>query len=99
MVHKAAVLSLDFSKAMSGDKLLLASGDALGCLKVWKVQSGKCLREFELGIGAKGGISSLKFIQGDVKVVFASLDRQIRVFGLKSGAIICVMPTTHEGYI
>lgn len=61
MVHKGAVLSLDFSKAITGDKLLLASGDALGCLKIWKVQSGKCLREFELGIGAKGGISCLKF--------------------------------------
>jgi WD40 repeat protein len=61
MVHKAAVLSLDFSKTLGGEKLLLASGDSLGFIKVWKVQSGKCLREFELGIGAKGGISSLKF--------------------------------------
>lgn len=62
MVHKASVLSLDFSKTMTGDKLMLCSGDAMGCLKVWKLQSGKCLREYELGIGAKGGISSLKFI-------------------------------------
>lgn len=62
MVHKAAVLSLDFSSTLTGDKLLLASGDAVGCVKVWKVQNGKCLRELELGIGAKGGVSSLKFV-------------------------------------
>ena len=43
MVHEHAVLSLDFTG--SKERLLLASGDAKGLLKVWKISNGKCLRQ------------------------------------------------------
>jgi hypothetical protein len=46
---------------MREEKLLLASGDKDGHIKVWKVSNGKCLRTIELGIGEKGAVTALKF--------------------------------------
>lgn len=46
MVHTAPVLALDFS----WDNRLLASGDKLGTVKVWKVADGKCLRQISTGL-------------------------------------------------
>lgn len=62
MVHEHSVLSLDFSREMSGDKLMLASGDKSGAIKVWKVQNGKCLRTVEIGLADnKGAVTVLRF--------------------------------------
>lgn len=62
MVHESPVQSLDFSKEMSQDKLMLASGDKQGVIKVWKVMNGKCLRTVELGLAdGKGAVTVLKF--------------------------------------
>ncbi len=61
MVHKSSVIALDFSKEIREEKLMLASGDIDGHIKVWKVSNGKCLRTIELGIGEKGAVTALKF--------------------------------------
>lgn len=42
MVHSKPLTSL----ALSRDNELLASGDLKGNIKVWRVQSGKCLKKF-----------------------------------------------------
>jgi WD40 repeat protein len=43
MFHENSVQSLAFSS----DSELLASGDVLGIVKLWKVKAGKCLRKIE----------------------------------------------------
>jgi WD40 repeat protein len=47
MVHSSSVLSLGFG---TGNKLLV-SGDQAGCIKVWKIADGKCLRQLNVELG------------------------------------------------
>ena len=63
MVHEGPVLSLDFADS---DKLMLASGDAKGIAKVWKAESGKLLRQIDIGYS----ISVLRF-QGNTQLLAA----------------------------
>ena len=75
MVHESQVLALDFSQEMTGDKLMLASGDQQGGIKVWKVTNGKCLRSIELGLaGGKGAVTVVRFMQSDTKLITVSAD-------------------------
>lgn len=88
MVHEAPVLSLNFSDAESIEKLMLASGDSKGSIKVWKVTNGKCLRTIEVGLSeGKAGVTCLKFC-GNLNLIAACLDNSIKMFGLKSGGLI-----------
>ena len=98
MVHEAPILSLDFSVSDSIEKLLLASGDSKGSIKVWKVLNGKCLRTIEVGLSeGQGGVTSLKF-EGSTNLYAVCLDRTIKVFGLKSGGMIKQFKA-HDSYI
>jgi hypothetical protein len=75
MVHESQVLALDFSQEMTGDKLMLASGDQQGVIKVWKVANGKCLRSIELGLAdGKGAVTVIRFMQSDTKLITVSAD-------------------------
>jgi WD40 repeat protein len=75
MVHESQVLALDFSQEMTGDKLMLASGDQQGVIKVWKVTNGKCLRSIELGLAdGKGAVTVVRFMQSDTKLITVSAD-------------------------
>jgi len=101
MVHESQVLALDFSKEMIGDKLMLASGDQSGVIKVWKVTNGKCLRSIEFGLAdGKGAVTVIRFMQNDTKIITVSADIYIRIVGLKSGSVIAKFESTHDkGFI
>jgi WD40 repeat protein len=60
---------------MIADKLMLASGDQQGVIKVWKVANGKCLRLIELRLAdGKGAVTVVKFTQNDTKLITVSAD-------------------------
>jgi len=91
MVHGAAILSLNFSR----DLKLLASGDQAGTIKVWKISQGKCLRT----IDNIQGINNILLSYTNARVIGSTLDSQIKVYGLKSGAMLKEMPKVHDTYI
>ena len=55
LVHEHSILSLCFSG--SKEQLLLASADSNGTVKVWRISTGKCLRQIDT---ASGPVTSLK---------------------------------------
>lgn len=78
MVHKGAVLALDFS----ADDELLASGDVTGTIKVWRVSTGKLLRKLENMFVSKS-VTCLLFGPDPTHLIAGSED--IKIIGLKSG--------------
>jgi WD40 repeat-containing protein SMU1 len=82
MMHESAVLSV----AISGDGVLLASGDKSGQIKVWKISSGQCLKSFDAA--HSDGITSLGFTREKNKVLSSSFDGTVRVHGIKSGKML-----------
>ena len=81
MLHSCGIFSLDLSQ----DDDLLASGDVEGNIKVWRVNTGKCLRKFEQ-VFAKKAVVCLKFGRDISHLLFCN--EEIKVAGLKSGKII-----------
>lgn len=79
LMHDDAVLSLDFSS--DGDMLVSASQD--GKIKVWRVDTGVCLRKFDRVHG--NGVTSVKFSSDGSHVLSASFDGTTKIHGLKSG--------------
>ena len=82
MLHDTAILALDISR----DGEMLASGSADGCLRIWKLESGKCLRQFEHAHSA--AISCIKFSQSSTQVLTGSHDSLCREFGLRASKMI-----------
>ena len=74
MLHDAGITAL----AVSNDNELLASGDRNGCVKLWRLISGKCLRKFETG----KMLSFLGFGKENSQLVTANIE--VKVYGLKS---------------
>ncbi|KAK2817082.1 hypothetical protein Q5P01_025273 [Channa striata] len=79
MMMDDAVLCLCFSK----DTDLLASGAQNGKIKVWKIQSGLCLRRFEHAHNK--GVTCLSFSKDSNQILSASFDQTIRIHELRSG--------------
>ncbi|RXM97208.1 WD40 repeat-containing protein SMU1 [Acipenser ruthenus] len=79
MMMDDAVLCMCFSR----DTEMLASGAQDGRIKVWKIQSGQCLRRFERAHSK--GVTCLSFCKDSSQLLSASFDQTIRVHGLKSG--------------
>lgn len=79
MMHESNVLSLAFSR----DSELIASGDASGKIKVWRLRTGTCIRKF-LSAHSKG-VTSLEFARDGTQLLSASHDHTVRIHGLKSG--------------
>ena len=76
------MLALEFS--LNGD--MLASACQRGKIKVWKVDSGQILRNFDRAHSR--GITSVAFSPDGNHILSASTDATLRIHGLKSGRII-----------
>lgn len=77
MVHEHPVMALCFN---SEDELLV-SGDKLGVIKIWRVETGKLLKKIE-GVMDKC-INKIIFGSDPSHIIIAGL--QIKLIGLKSG--------------
>ncbi|KAF3838897.1 hypothetical protein F7725_010665, partial [Dissostichus mawsoni] len=79
MMMDDAVLCMGFSR----DTEMLATGAQDGKIKVWKIQSGQCLRRFERAHSK--GVTCVSFCKDSSQLLSASFDQTIRIHGLKSG--------------
>mmetsp|Transcript_12629 Transcript_12629/g.30156 ORF Transcript_12629/g.30156 Transcript_12629/m.30156 type:complete len:617 (-) Transcript_12629:880-2730(-) len=82
MGHESAVLCLK----LSNDGELLASGDDQGKLMVWKLSSGKCLRQFLAHNGS--AISCVDWSPDSSRILTGSSDGKCRELGLRSQKIL-----------
>ncbi|CAJ1965417.1 unnamed protein product [Cylindrotheca closterium] len=82
MGHESAVLCLK----LSNDGELLASGDDQGKLMVWKLSSGKCLRQFLAHNGS--AISCIDWSPDSSRILTGSSDGKCRELGLRSQKIL-----------
>jgi len=92
MLHETNVLSV----CSSPDGTMLGTGDSSGCLKVWGLMNGKCVRKFQEA-HTKGILTSL-FVKDGSRILSASQDSLIREFGLRSAKMIQEY-RGHESYV
>jgi WD40 repeat protein len=72
MMMEEAVLCMAFSR----DSEMLASGSQDGKVKVWRIQTGQCLRRFEKA--HVKGVTCLQFSRDNSQVLSTSFDTTIR---------------------
>lgn len=84
MLHRKSILALTFSN----DDKILASGDTEGIIRVWKFQDGKKLREIDTQAGEAGGICTLALTSNNSQLVAGTLDKKLKIYGLKSGNLL-----------
>ena len=72
MMMEDAVLCLTFSR----DSEMLATGSQDGKIKVWKIQTGQCLRKFEKAHSK--GITSMQFSKDNSQLLTTSFDMTVR---------------------
>lgn len=93
MFHEESIHAMTFSD----DGEILASGDKVGCMKIWKVQSGKCLKKIDNSIGES--ISVMRFGKDQSKLIVGYSKNLIRIYGLKSSAILMEHRVSKEGIV
>lgn len=79
MNNEDAVLCSAFSR----DGEQLATGSRGGQIKVWKLNTGTCVRKFSQA--HPEGITSLTFYRDGTQILSTSYDQTARIHGLKSG--------------
>ncbi|KAF8365974.1 smu-1, partial [Pristionchus pacificus] len=79
MMMEHSVMCLAFSR----DSEMLAAASITGGIKVYKVQTGECLRRFERAHSS--AITAIRFSRDNTQLLTAGNDNVIRVHGLKSG--------------
>ena len=80
--------------AISKNNTLLASGDQLGNIYVWKIDTGLCIKKFK----HPDGVTNLKFDSDGTKVLSCGFDFGIRLFGMKSGKVLKEF-SGHSGFV
>ena len=78
MLHDTAVLAINYSR----DGEMLATGSSDGMVRVWKIVTGKCLRQFEHAHSE--AISCITFSVDGTKVLTGAHDCLCREFGLRA---------------
>eukprot|EP00494_Astrolonche_serrata_P032842 UN33111 len=79
MLHDTAVMTLNFSR----DSELIASGSKNGKIKIWRLFTGDCVMRFDNA--HQQAVTSVAFNRDGTQVLSSSLDKSIRVHGLRSG--------------
>lgn len=80
--HSTAIMSV----AVSNDGTLLATGGMDGTVKVWRIDTGMCLREIVAHDGAV--VSCLAFSNDGTHVMSGSHDTTCREFGLRTSRML-----------
>lgn len=86
-----AVLAL----SVSNDQTLLASGDATGVVKLWKLATGTCLRQYQ---AQASSITALDWSRDGTRLLTASAEGICREFGIVSQHVLQEY-TGHTSYI
>lgn len=94
MKHDKGILATCFNR----DGSLLASGCREGCIKVWTIGNGECIRKFPLAHGQ--GITCLQFgaQKEENHILSCSFDGMIKIFGLVSGTLLKQF-SGHSSYV
>jgi len=79
--HSTAIMSV----AISNDGTLLASGGMDGMVKVWRIDTGKCLREI---VAHRAVVSCLAFSNDGTHFLSGSHDTTCREFGLRTSRML-----------
>ena len=86
MRHEQGVMCMAFGGKENSAGEMLTSGCQAGCVKVWKVANGACLRKFPNAHTC--GVTSVCFSRGGSQVLSTSLDGTIKCLGIRSGNIL-----------
>ena len=89
--HDQAVTALDASP----DGTMLVSGDSSGEVRVWRIDTGKCLRTM---LCHSAAISCIQFSPDASHVLTASQDGKCREFGLRTSKMLKEF-TGHDSYV
>ena len=82
--------------AVSPDAELLASADAAGGIRVWRLATGACVRRW--AAAHAGGVASLAFSVDGTQILSAGTDGAARVHGLRSGQLLREL-RGHDGFV
>ena len=82
MLHDSAVLAL----AVSRDGEMVASGSADGNVRIWKIGTGKCLRDIKNA--HSDAITCLSFTKSGSQILTGSQDGLCREFGLRASKLL-----------
>jgi WD40 repeat-containing protein SMU1 len=82
--------------AVSPDSELLASADACGGMRVWKLLTGACIRRWDAAHAS--AVATLAFSPDGTKVLSAGPDGAARLHGLRSGQLLREL-RGHDGFV
>ncbi len=79
--HQDTILTVDFSH----DRHYLLSGSADKTIKLWEVETGRCLQTYR---GHQGAVLSVQFSTDRQQALSASADQTVRLWDLATGQIL-----------
>lgn len=76
------------SVAVTGDGRLIVSGSRDGIVRVWEVETGKCIATLK---GHQGAVLGVSITADGRRVVSSSIERVVRVWDLDSGKCVAIL--------